>query len=113
MAQDSEFVAYVIAQLEDAAASLGLATEVRHHFNAVSFSLLDKRVALIVNNTLFMHLEQQSASRWLPNAKPLQPAGVTIDSQFYPVPLAWLTDSTRLALCLSAAYTAPSQQATA
>lgn len=113
MAQDLEFVAYVIAQLEDAAASLGVASEVRRHFNAVSFSLLDRRVALIVNNTLFMHIEQQSASRWLPNAKPLQPAGVNIESQFYPVPLSWLADSARLAHCLSAAQSAPSHQATA
>ncbi len=114
MAQDQEFVTYVLAQLELASAVTGLPTKSHHHFNAASFSLGGDRVALIVNNTLFMHLNAEAVRRWLPDTQPLQPAGVSLDSQFYPVPLAWLGDVDRLSDCLQSAIShTPCQKATA
>lgn len=110
MKQDDAFVSYVLDQLGLACAPMGLAVGHHHHFNGVSFSLAGQRVALIVNNTLFIHIAADLVNRWLPNAQPLQPAGVNLESQFYPVPLAWLADTHRLAECLQSALESPATE---
>ncbi|UTA47974.1 hypothetical protein L1F30_00185 [Simiduia sp. 21SJ11W-1] len=114
MAQDDNFVTYLLEQLGQAAAQLRLPCSHQRHFNAVSFSLAGQPVALIVNNTLFVHIADKLVNRLLPDAKPFQPAGVNVNSQFYPVPLAWLADVARLAECLaSAVEDCPAEKATA
>ncbi|BFM13769.1 hypothetical protein R50072_39220 [Simiduia litorea] len=101
MQQDLAFVDYVIAQLQKAGGNRTATVETRHRFNAVSISYHGQLVGLIVNNTLYLQLGHQVAAELLPGIRPLKPTGVNVDSQFFPVPLAWLADSKQLGRCLN------------
>ena len=100
MSQDLEFIDYAIEQLQKAAGNRMATVETRHRFNAVSISYHGQLVGLIVNNRLYLQLRHQDAAMLLPGIRPLQPAGVDVESQFFPVPLAWLADTTQLGQCL-------------
>lgn len=110
MAQDINFVDYAISQLQKSAEGGPAGVEVQHKFNAVSISYLGQLVGLIVNNTVFLQFQRNTAAAILPGVKPLQPLGVDVESQFFPVPLSWLADTEQLALCLNNAVIQPTLQ---
>lgn len=110
MNQALDFSVYVIEQLAVASGLHRNDFQARERFNAVSIHHGDLLIGLIVNATLFFQLSGRDAHVLLPGVQPFSPAGVTLESRFFPVPLALIADVEQLRQCLRGALMPQAQR---